>query len=85
MPVVIVLQQLCAAGGSRAFSPHIGPIVLVVRVWATLLSNSRILFMCVNMSVVYAINSQTSKDENIMKVTRELVVTCMIYNIQFCI
>ena len=51
-----VSQQLWVAGGSRTFSPHLGPIVLVVRVWATLLSNSRILFMCVNMSEVYAIN-----------------------------
>ena len=59
------------------------PIVLVVRLWAPFLANSRILFMCDNMSVVSVINSQTSRDVSVVQLLRELVVACMRHNIQF--
>lgn len=59
------------------------PIVLAVRVWGSLMANSRILFMTDNQSIVYIINSQTSKDEKMMELVRSLVVCCMKHNIDF--
>ena len=58
------------------------PIVLAVRLWAPFLANSRILFVCDNMSVVSVINSQTSRDVSIVQLLRELVVACMRHYIQ---
>ena len=57
--------------------------MLAVRLWATRLANSRLLFMCDNMSVVSVINSHTSKDVTIMNLIRELVVVSMRHNILF--
>ena len=59
------------------------PIVLAVRLWAPLLTNSRILFMCDNMSIVDVINSHTSKDAAIMRLLRQFVVATMLNNILF--
>lgn len=59
------------------------PIVLAIRVWGQLLQNHRILFLCDNMAVVYIINSQTSRDSNIMCLVRTLVVASMKFNIVF--
>ena len=46
------------------------PIVLAIRIWGPLLKNSRILFMCDNMSIVNVINVHTSKDVAIMRLLR---------------
>ena len=59
------------------------PIVLAVELWGPLVANSRILFMCDNMSIVAVINSHTSRDHQIMKLLRHLVVATMTYNIHF--
>ena len=59
------------------------PIVLAVRLWSSKLSNSRILFMTDNMSVVHIINTQTSKDDALMSLVRDLVVVTMTCNIDF--
>ena len=59
------------------------PIVLAIRMWGPLLTNSRILFMCDNMSIVHVINVHTSKDVSIMRLLRPLVVATMSYNILF--
>jgi hypothetical protein len=57
------------------------PIVLAIQVWGPRLTNQRILFYCDNMSVVYVINGQTSKDSHLMNLLRKLVVLCLKYNI----
>ena len=59
------------------------PIVLAVRIWGPLLKNSRILFMCDNMSIVNVINVHTSKDVAIMRLLRQFVVATMSFNILF--
>ena len=59
------------------------PIVLAIQLWGSLTANSRILFMCDNMSIVAVINSHTSKDAQIMRLLRQLVVATMLHNIHF--
>ena len=45
--------------------------------------NQRILFLVDNMSVVYVINKQSSKDKIILNLLRRLVLNCLKYNIVF--
>ena len=59
------------------------PIVLAVRVWSHLLRDSRILFFTDNTAVVEVINKQTSKHPPLMLLVRQLVVTCLQFNIAF--
>ena len=55
------------------------PIVLTIQMWSPLMANSRVLFMCDNMSIVAVLNS---KDKFIMRLVRRLVATVQ-YNIHF--
>ena len=59
------------------------PIVLAMQLWGSLMANSRILFICDNMSIVAVINSHTSKYAHIMRLLRQLVVATMLHNIHF--
>lgn len=59
------------------------PIVLAVKVWSSLLSNKRILFMTDNQAIVHIINRQTSKDKDIMFLVRSLVLTSLSCNLHF--
>ena len=59
------------------------PIVLAVKVWGSKWSNSRLLFLSDNMSVVHIINSLTSRDHVLMDLVRELVIDTMTHNIDF--
>lgn len=59
------------------------PIVLSIQLWGYLMANSRILFMCDNMSIVSVINSHTSRDKHIMRLLRQLAVVTMTHNIHF--
>jgi hypothetical protein len=59
------------------------PIVLALKIWAPLLKNHKILFLCDNLSVVNIINKQSRRDAILMKLVRELVVTCLRNNILF--
>ena len=47
------------------------------------MANSRILFMCDNMSIVAVLNSHTAKEPQIMQLLRRLVVSTMTHNIHF--
>ena len=49
------------------------PIAIAARLWAPLMANSRIIFMCDNMSIVHVINYHTSKDTAIMRLLRQLM------------
>ena len=49
------------------------PIAIPARLWAPLMANSRIIFMCDNMSIVHVINYHTSKDTAIMRLLRQLM------------
>ena len=59
------------------------PIVLAVQLWGPLMANSRMLFMCDNMSIVAVINSRTSKDRSIMDLLRKLAIATMSHNVHF--
>jgi len=59
------------------------PIVLAVETWANDISNRCIILFTDNEAVVSVINSQTSKDENLMILVRRLVLICLKFNIVF--
>ena len=59
------------------------PIYVAVKLFASKMSNSNILFHCDNQAIVSVINSQTSKDKHILAILRELLLTLMSHNIFF--
>ncbi|MES9882605.1 MAG: reverse transcriptase domain-containing protein [Sedimenticola sp.] len=59
------------------------PIVLSVNVWGRLWSNHCVRFFTDNMALVYILNAKTSKDRQIMKLVRSLVLACLKYNVLF--
>ena len=60
------------------------PISLAFRYWAPLLKDSNIVFLVDNISVVHVINNKTSKDKIMMALIRQMMVTALFFNIQFC-
>ena len=59
------------------------PIVIGLVMWADRLQNQRVLFVSDNESVVHIINKQTTKDKGLLMLLRQLVLTCLRYNILF--
>lgn len=59
------------------------PIVVAVNVWGHLWKNHCITFHTDNLALVYILNRQTSKDKDIMKLVRHLVLACLRYNVSF--
>ena len=59
------------------------PIMLAVETWGDELSNSCVLFITDNEALVAILNKQTSKCSKIMKLLRQFIVSCMVYNIFF--
>ena len=59
------------------------PITLAFRLWHSMFSNKNIVFHVDNMAVVMVLQSQTSREPNIMKLLRPMVVQSMLSNIQF--
>lgn len=57
------------------------PIVLALEVWGPMLKNSCITLHSDNYAVVYILNKQTSKDQDIMYLVRRHVLCCMKYNL----
>ena len=62
---------------------EIYPLALAIMMWSHYFTNRCIVFHCDNQSVVEIINKQTSKDLNIMRILRELVLCCLNNNIMF--
>ena len=58
-------------------------IIIAMDLWGTTLTNSSVVFHSDNIAVVHIINSNTSKDPNLMKLMRRLMVASLTYNIQF--
>ena len=56
------------------------PIVLSTYLWADQLENKNVMFYTDNMSVVHIINTQTSRDKNIMILVRKLVLKLLQLN-----
>ena len=59
------------------------PIVLAVHIWGSHMSNRRVLFFTDNSALVDIINKQTSKHKSVMVLLRDLVLSCLSYNILF--
>ena len=57
------------------------PIVLALEIWGSALKNSCITLHTDNVSVVYILNRQTSKDQHIMHLVRRFVLCCMKHNL----
>ncbi|MEW8547296.1 MAG: reverse transcriptase domain-containing protein [Candidatus Thiodiazotropha sp.] len=58
------------------------PITLAVYLFGEYWQNKNILFFCDNLSIVYCLNKQTSKDKLIMRMLRIIVLRSLKYN--FC-
>lgn len=57
------------------------PLVVALYIWGDDLRNKKILFHCDNSAVVYAINSMTSKSDNVMTLLRAFTLKCLQLNI----
>ena len=57
------------------------PICVALHLWGPHLANQCIELISDNMSIVYVINKFSSKDNHIMTLLRQLVLTCMNFNI----
>jgi hypothetical protein len=57
------------------------PILLALLVWAEQFKNKCLILRSDNMAVVHVINKNTSKDNTIMILVRQLVLICLKYNI----
>ena len=59
------------------------PIILAVNLWGSLWKNQCILFFTDNIALTFIINSQSSKDTDILKLVLCLVLVCLHNNILF--
>lgn len=59
------------------------PNVVAVSLWGHLMKNHCVRFFTDNLALVYILNRQTSKDNQIMKLVRRLVLACLKHNILF--
>ena len=59
------------------------PITLAVHIWGATMANSCVLFFTDNAALVDIINKQTSKHKQVMILIRDLVLSCLKYNILF--
>ena len=57
------------------------PITLAVHIWGATMANSCVLFFTDNAALVDIINKQTSKHKQVMILIRDLVLSCLKYNI----
>ena len=61
----------------------LNPIFLLLNMFSAQLAGKKVLFHCDNYSIVHIINKQSSKSPLIMKLLRPMVLTMLLYNIQF--
>ena len=59
------------------------PVLVALTLWGKQLSGKRILIRSDNLAVVGIINKQTSKCPQIMKLLRNFVLQCLLYNVSF--
>ena len=57
------------------------PILLALEIWGSALKNCCLTLYTDNYSVVYILNRQTSKDQNVMHLVRRFVLCCMKHNL----
>ena len=56
------------------------PILVCLLVWGRMLKNKKLLFHSDNQSVVYILNSMTSKSDNVMILVRMITMECLRHN-----
>ena len=59
------------------------PLVVAVHCWSNLLANRKVRFRTDNSAVVYIINNQSSRCDQIMQLVRNFVCHCLMHNIVF--
>ena len=59
------------------------PIVLAIHIWGSSMTNRCVLLFTDNAALVDIINKQTSKHKLVMILLRDLVLSCLRYNILF--
>nr|XP_028594215.1 uncharacterized protein LOC114601207 [Podarcis muralis] len=59
------------------------PILVAIRIWGTLFSNSRVCFWSDNEAVVRVISRQSAKSQRVIRVLRLFVLECLRHNIYF--
>lgn len=57
------------------------PILVSLYLWGNEMRNKKIIFNCDNAAVVYAINTMTSKSDNVMTLLRPLTLKCLRLNV----
>ena len=57
------------------------PILVSLYLWGNELRNKKILFHCDNAAVVFAVNTMTSKSEQVMTLLRALTLKCLRLNV----
>ena len=68
---------------STSLSSSFFPIVLAAHIWGSSMTNRCVLFFTDNAALVDIINKQTSKHKLVMVLLRDLVLSCLCYNILF--
>ena len=58
------------------------PVFVIISMFGKRITNSHVLFLTDNSAVKDIINSQTSKNKDVMKIVRPLILTLIKYNIQ---
>ena len=59
------------------------PIVIALEMWSSTLRNSTIVLHSDNLAVVQVINKNTSKDSNLMRLMRCLMILSLTFHIHF--
>ena len=59
------------------------PIYVAIKLWGQYLANTKVCFRSDNQATVGIINKQTSPCKIIMRMVREIVLTCLLFNISF--
>ena len=59
------------------------PIVIALEIWSVVFQNFSVVLHCDNSTVVQVINKTSSKNHNLMKLMRRLMILSLKYNIHF--
>lgn len=60
---------------------ELNSIVVAIKVWGKMLTNKCILFNTDNKALMHVINKQTCKDKDTMSLVRQLIASCLEFNI----
>jgi hypothetical protein len=58
-------------------------VMLAIATWGPQIRNTSFILLCDNLSVVHCLNKLTSKDKEMMRIIREVVILTLTFNIRF--